>query len=203
MLATAASKAFDRPGWIFELKMDGFRTLATREGERVRLLSRRGNDLSACFPEIVACLRELPDIVLDGELLVLDDEGKPDFERLRRRALLKKPISVSYAARSDPSVLFAFDLLTLRGRDLRKLPLLRRKEALQSALVSSDRIRPVQHVGEVGTRLYDSACGLELEGIMAKRAEAPYKAGRSKDWVKVRTPHGRRVQERRSEDWGK
>jgi ATP-dependent DNA ligase len=203
MLATAASKPFDRPGWVFELKMDGFRALAVRDGDPIRLLSRRGNDLSACFPEIVACLRELPDIVLDGELVVLDDEGKPDFERLRHRAMLKKPISVSYAAKSNPSVLFAFDLLALRGRDLRKLPLLRRKEALQSALVSSERIRPVQHVGEVGTRLYDSACGLGLEGIMAKRGDALYQAGRSKDWMKVRTPHGRRVQEKRSEQWDK
>ena len=75
MLASAASKPFDRPGWIFELKYDGFRALAIREGAAVRLLSRRGNDLLPCFPEIAPCLRELPDIVLDAELVVLDDQG--------------------------------------------------------------------------------------------------------------------------------
>jgi ATP-dependent DNA ligase len=143
MLATSASKPFDRPGWIFELKYDGYRCLAIRDADQARLLTRRGNDLSACFPEIIACLRILPDIVLDGELVVLDDTGKALFERLRRRALLKKRISVEHAARQEPAVLFAFDILSLRGKDLRKLPLLKRKEALQTALEGSQRIRPV------------------------------------------------------------
>jgi bifunctional non-homologous end joining protein LigD len=75
MLATSAAKPFDRPGWVFELKYDGFRVLAIRQGDEARLLSRRGNDLSVCFPEIVECLRDLPDSVLDGELVVLDDQG--------------------------------------------------------------------------------------------------------------------------------
>ena len=91
-------------------------------------------------------------------------------------------------------MLFAFDALVVGGKDLRNLPLLRRKEALHNALSASQRIRPVQHVGEVGKRLYDAACGLGLEGIMAKRADAPYRAGRSGDWIKIRTPHGRHVQ---------
>ena len=176
MLATSAEKPFDRPGWLFELKYDGFRVLAIHQGETRRVLSRRGNDLSGCFPEIVACLGALPELVLDGELVVLDERGKPQFERLRRRALLKKPTSVEQAAQSEPAAIFAFDLLVLRGRDMRKLALLKRKEALQKALGQSQRIRPVQHVGEMGKRLYDAACGLTLEGIVAKRADAPYMA---------------------------
>jgi bifunctional non-homologous end joining protein LigD len=73
-------------------------------------------------------LRQLPDIVLDGELVVLDDQGKPEFERLRRRALLKRRTSIEQAARVQPAVVFAFDLLTLRGKDMRTLPLLKRKD---------------------------------------------------------------------------
>ena len=202
MLATAAEKPFDRPGWLFELKYDGFRVLAIHQGETRRVLSRRGNDLSGCFPEIVACLGALPELVLDGELVVLDERGKPQFERLRRRALLKKPTSIEQAARSEPAAIFAFDLLILGGRDMRKLPLLKRKEALQKTLSESKRIRSVQHVGEMGKRLYDAACGLSLEGIVAKRADAPYSAGRSRDWIKIRTPQGRQLQDERSEQWG-
>jgi bifunctional non-homologous end joining protein LigD len=201
MLATAASKPFDRPGWIFELKYDGFRVLAIRDKRGARLLSRRGNDLAGSFPEIVSCLRELPDMVLDGELVVLDDSGKADFERLRRRAILKKSVSIEHAAKTDAAALFAFDVLVFGGKDVRKLPLLKRKEIVQDALQGSQRVRPVQYVGEQGVRLYEAAAALGLEGIVAKRADAPYKAGRSSDWLKIRTPHGRHVQEKRSEDW--
>jgi bifunctional non-homologous end joining protein LigD len=201
MLATPATKPFDRPGWVFELKLDGFRVLAIRDTKNARLLSRRGNDLSASFPEIVECLYLLPNSVLDGELVVLNDEGVPQFERLRRRALLKKHLSIEHAARVEPAAFFAFDILNLDGKDMRKLPLLKRKEALQKALAGSQRIRLVQHVGEGGQRLYEAASGLGLEGIVAKRADAPYKAGRSSDWLKIRTPHGRHVQAERSERW--
>ena len=201
MLAVSASKPFDRPGWIFELKYDGFRVLAIREGEKARLLSRRGNDLADCFPEIVACLRDLPHMVLDGELVVLDKQGKPDFERLRRRALIKKSLNVEHAARAEPAAVFAFDVLLCRGKDVRKLPLLKRKEIVANALRDSQRIRPVQYVGEQGQRLYEAARALNLEGIIAKRQDAPYRAGRTKDWIKIRTPHGRHVQDKRSERW--
>ncbi len=201
MLAVQTAKPFDRAGWVFELKYDGFRVLAIRQGEEMRLLSRRGNDLLPCFPEIAACLRELPDIVLDGELVVLDEQGKSQFDKVSRRARTRKPISVEAAMRRDPAVVFAFDVLSLRGKELRNLPLLKRKDIVQNALRGSQRIRPVQYVGEQGQRLYDAACGLQLEGIVAKRAESPYKAGRSKDWLKIRTPHGRDVQAERSDKW--
>lgn len=109
------------------------------------------------------------------------------------------------AARKEPAVLFAFDILMLRRKDLRKLPLLRRKEiivqhALEAATASA-RIKPVQYVGEQGERLYEAATALQLEGIVAKCADAPYKAGRSRDWIKIRTQHGRHVQAERSEKW--
>ena len=84
---------------------------------------------------------------------------------------------------------------------MRKLPLIKRKNLVHGALRGSQRIRPVQWVDEQGQRLYDAASALELEGIVAKRADAPYSAGRSRDWLKIRTPHGRHVQDERSERW--
>ena len=197
MLATAAREPFDRAGWIYELKLDGFRCLAVKEAASVRMISRRGNPLEPCFPEIVRCLLDLTPkrLVLDGELVVLDEAGKPDFDRLCRRARTKKRLDVEHAARSDPAALFVFDLLVVGNRDVRKLPLLKRKELLQDVLDGSQRVRAVQYIGEQGQRLFDSACQLQFEGIMAKKAHAPYTTGRSRDWLKICTPAGRDVQE--------
>jgi len=191
MLATPAAEPLDRPGWVFELNYDGLRVLAIRDGRRARLLSRRGYDLSASFPEIVACLLELPPIVLDGELVMLDAQGKPLFERLRRRALLKSETSINNAAHWEPAVLFVFDVLRVRGRDVRKLSLLKRKDRIQSvvgrALGRFQRVRVLQHAAEHGQRLFDAASRLGLEGIIAKRADSLYRAGRSRDWLKIST----------------
>jgi len=191
MLATSAAKPFDGPGWLYELKYDGYRVLAIRRGAKTRLLSRRGSDLAACFPEIVAGLDKLPDIVLDGELVILDRGGKPQLDRLRRRARLKNEISILNAAHWEPAAILVFDILRLGAKDLRKLPLLKRREiartALHRAMGSFKRIRLVQQVGGTGSGLYQAAAALGLEGIVAKRADSPYRAGRSKDWVKIRT----------------
>src|SRR5687767_9580923 len=99
MLAASADQPFDRAGWLFELKYDGFRCLAIRDADTVHMLTRRGNDLAPRFPEIVGCLLELKTthLILDGELVVLGDTGKSEFERLCRRALKKKPIAVEHA----------------------------------------------------------------------------------------------------------
>ena len=111
-LATLApvARPFNRPSWIFELKYDGFRVLAGRRDKEGCLISRRGTDLLPCYPEIGACLLELPEMVMDGELVVLDAHGRSDFETLRRRLALKRPTSVEYAARRTPAAIFAFDL---------------------------------------------------------------------------------------------
>jgi bifunctional non-homologous end joining protein LigD len=100
---------FNRPGWIFELKYDGFRVLASKRGDDVQLVSRRGNNLIACYPEIETALRGLPDIVMDGELVVIDAQGKSQFEPLRRRLALKRRITIKHAARTMPAAIFAFD----------------------------------------------------------------------------------------------
>lgn len=191
-------RPFSAPGWIFELKYDGFRTLAVHDAAGARIVSRRGTDMTAAFPEIAACLVDLPHIVLDGELVLLDANGRPQFEPLRRRLALKRRLMVDDAARREPAALFAFDLLELEGRDLRARPLLERKAALERVLPVSARIVYAQHVGENGERLYADVERLGLEGIVGKRADSPYRRGRTSDWVKVKTAHGRAIDAARS-----
>jgi len=197
MLAPAA-RPFNRPGWIFELKYDGFRVLAGTKDKKPYLISRRGNDLLPCYPEIGACLLELPAMVVDGELVVLDPHGRSDFETLRRRLALRRPTSVEYAAKRTPAAIFAFDLLELRGKDVRTLPLLKRKQLLREELRGSERIRYLDHVGESGHRLFQVAEQLGLEGIVAKHGGAPYRRGRTSGWIKVKTSTGRLVDEQRA-----
>ena len=91
MIASSTAAPFSRAGWLFEAKYDGFRIMPRKEGSAVRLITRNGIDLAGAFPELIGELRELPDVVMDGELVVLDEQGKPQFESLRRRARMTRP----------------------------------------------------------------------------------------------------------------
>jgi bifunctional non-homologous end joining protein LigD len=198
-MAPSIGKApFDRAGWVFELKYDGYRAIVGKHRGTMKLLSRRGNDYLPSFPEIAACLETLPDLVLDGELVVLDDIGRAQFNPLRRRALMRDPKSIAAAARETPAAIFAFDLIALRGHDLRRYPLTTRKAMLKDVLRHSERIRHVTHIGENGVRLYQAAVELGIEGIVAKRADSPYGRGRTSDWLKIRTPAGMDIQAERA-----
>jgi bifunctional non-homologous end joining protein LigD len=200
MHATAIARPFSRPGWVFELKYDGFRCLTVKAGADVRLLSRNGRDMAGSFPEIVEHVRQLrEDVAIDSELVVQDEAGKPVFERLVRRAATRKPDSALIAARRDPAAIFAFDLLALRDEDLRRQPLLRRKAALEHLLHEQARLRYAGHIGERGVELFAKAEELELEGIVGKRGDSLYTAGRSRDWVKLKTAIGREREARRME----
>ena len=190
MSPRAAKTPFDRPGWLFELKYDGFRVLAVRRGSGARLLSQSGVNLAPAFPEIVECLLKLPEVVLDGELVVLDSQGKAQFDKVQRRSLARTPSSVKKAMRTAQADLLALDILELRGRDLRVLPLLVRKRVLQQALEGFQRIRPIQYVHERGKRLFAAARELDIGGIVAKRADSPYAAGESGDWLTIRRAAG-------------
>src|SRR5688572_33482146 len=128
---TLKAKPFDAAGWIWELKHDGYRALLIKDGERLNLFTRRGNDLLSFFPEIAADLRKLPDGVIDGELVMLDEHGKPEFHQLRGRCAITDSQRIGRAAASKPAPAFAFDLLQLRRKDLRAVPQLTRKAALQ------------------------------------------------------------------------
>jgi bifunctional non-homologous end joining protein LigD len=197
MLATPGA-LFSAPGWIFELKYDGFRCLASKCGDVIRLESRNGRDMSACFPELVEAMQAVEhDFVCDGELVVLDEQGRPQWERLKRRHVLRHPARIRQAAAEEPACIFAFDLLWLDGEDYRPRPLLERKWALYEVLGQWGRVRHAGHVANSSAELWQMAVQLELEGIVAKDASAPYVAGRSTRWQKVETDVGAERERRR------
>ena len=195
---TPRARPFNDPAWIWELKHDGYRALIIKEGERLSLQTRKGNELLEFFPEIAADMRKLPDCAIDGELVMLDENGKPAFHQLRGRCAMRDATRIGRAAASKPAAVFAFDVLALRGKDLRKLPLVKRKAALQKELRATERIVYCQHVGESGDKLFQAADQLGLEGIIGKRADSPYLRGRTVNWVKVKTAHGRHMDEERA-----
>jgi bifunctional non-homologous end joining protein LigD len=113
---TKKAKAFNHPDWVWELKHDGYRALLLKDGEQIRMLTRKGNDLVSYFPEIAEDLRKLPDIVIDGELVTMNDKGKPEFHQLRGRCAIRNPQRIEIAASSKPAAVFAFDLLQRYAR---------------------------------------------------------------------------------------
>ncbi|HEY2798641.1 MAG TPA: non-homologous end-joining DNA ligase [Thermoanaerobaculia bacterium] len=190
MLAESRDRAFTRPGWIWELKYDGFRLLAGRHGGKAQLRFRHGGDATATFPEIALAVTALPgvakDLVLDGEVVVLDQSARPRFGLLQKRALLQRRTDILRAAVDLPATLFAFDLLGFEDFDLRPLPLSERKALLELLLPHAGPLRYADHFEERGEDLLGAAGGLGLEGVVGKKADSPYREGRSPNWVKVR-----------------
>jgi len=188
MLAETAERPFSREGWLFEPKLDGYRVLTARAGSGTRLLTRNGNDCAAAFPEVVRALAALPfdRLVLDGEVVALDETGRPSFQRLQTRSRLSRPIDIRHATVTNPVTYYAFDLLGFEDFDLRSLPLTERKELLEKVLPPVGALRYLEHVEDEGEALYEQTQQLGLEGIVGKKADAPYKAGRSPLWLKVR-----------------
>lgn len=191
MLAETAEAPFSSADWLFELKYDGFRLLAARDGEQARLLYRRGSDTSAIYPDLTRALKGLPyrRFLLDGEVVVLEDDGRPSFPRLQQRALLQRPADALRAALQHPATLYAFDLLAFEDFDLRPLPLEARKELLRQVLPRTGPLRFCDHVPGQGQALFEQVQRLGLEGVMAKRRDAPYRAGRSGLWLKLKVEH--------------
>ena len=186
MLATA-SEPFHRDGWVFEIKYDGYRLMIERRGDDVTLRSRRGLDLTALFPEIAKCARRLPyrEYTIDSEVVVLDGRGVPSFARLQQRAALRGP-AIARASMHDPVTCFAFDLLNAGGHDLKDQPLVVRKSLLERMLPAAGPIRYSAHVEANGIETFEAMTRLGLEGVVGKRADSPYRSGRSDAWRKVR-----------------
>ncbi|MDA2980010.1 MAG: DNA ligase D [Actinomycetota bacterium] len=191
MLAEVADAPFSKKGWLFEIKYDGYRMLAHKSEDLVLLRYRSGIDATDTFPEIAAAVASLPcsSLILDGEVVILGEDGKPSFSALQKRGKLTNRFDVRSAATSVPATMFTFDLLSLQGRDLRSLPLVKRKEALASLTPSVGPIRFADHVLERGIEMFDSASAMGLEGIMAKRSDSRYLEGRSDAWLKMKVEH--------------
>jgi bifunctional non-homologous end joining protein LigD len=188
MLAETREQPFSKPGWLFELKLDGYRVRAAREQGEARLLTRKGNDIAAAFPELARALAALPfeGFIFDAELVVPDEAGRPSFQRLQNRVRVSRALEVRRAAVEAPAVLYVFDLLAFEGYDLRPLPLERRKALLEQIVPRVGPIKYLSHFEQDGEALYEQVVKMGLEGIVAKKADAPYRAGRSPNWLKIR-----------------
>lgn len=190
MLAELADAPFSHPDWLFEPKLDGYRVLAFVHGGEVKLRSRRGLDLTPIFPAIAAELaRQSADMILDGEVLALDAAGRPSFNALQNRAQLKTPREIAAAERDTPAVFYCFDLLHFAGLDLRQAAYSDRRRYLAQCLLPSPHVQRV-HASEDGVALHAAALAQGFEGVMAKRRDSPYEAGRrSAAWLKIKPTH--------------
>ena len=165
--------------------------LAFREGERARLVSRSGRDSGLSSPEVLQALMALPiDWVLDCELTMPDEHGRPDWHALAPRTAMRRPMRIIKAALTRPARLHAFDLLALGGRDLRGMKLRDRLIALQELLASAPAIKLSEQWVD-GRALYQAVIKNELEGIVGRKLDSLYTAGRSDCWAKVRAPRSR------------
>ena len=176
------------PGWIHEIKFDGYRIQLRVAGGQATLRTRKGLDWTDRFPEIAKAGARLPDCLLDGEIVALDAHGAPDFAALQAALSEEK---------TDDLVFFVFDAL-FAGEDLRAAPLTQRKARLKSLLSGRAgravrRIRFVDHFEASGEAVLKSACQLALEGVVSKRADAPYRSGRGGDWTKAKCRGGHEV----------
>ena len=167
------------PGWVYEIKHDGYRLMVRKSGDRVRIYTRRGVDWTKRFPRIVSSMGKLraETILLDGEGVICDDKGLAIFDKLHSKL-------------NDESVmLYAFDLLELNGDDCRQLRLDERKLRLRKLLRKrSDGILYSDHMANDGQLVFEHACQFGCEGIVAKRADSIYRSGHSKSWLKIKNP---------------
>jgi bifunctional non-homologous end joining protein LigD len=194
-LPTSAPQPPSGEPWLHEIKHDGFRVIARKDGTRVKLYSRPGNDLTERFPLIVEALARLRarSCIIDGEAVACGEDGIASFDRIRYR-------------RHDASVfLYAFDLMELEGDNLRREPLAVRKATLASLLSrASSGLRFNEHLDEKdGPLVFAHACKLGLEGIVSKRRDSRYRSGRSPDWIKSKNPDATAVRREAEEEWGR
>jgi len=182
------------PGWLHEIKHDGFRILARRDSAGVRLITRHGNDFTSHFPSIAMGVDELPvrSCLIDGEAIVTNSDGLAVFNLIR-----------GHDSKAS-AVHCAFDLLELDGRDLRRHPIENRKVLLAELLKGSHLGLVLNaHYEEVGAIVFREACRLGCEGIVSKRLGSIYRRGRSPLWLKVKNPKAPAVRRKAEEDWGR
>jgi bifunctional non-homologous end joining protein LigD len=184
------------PLWLHEVKHDGFRVIARKDGERVRLYGRPGNDLTKRFPLIVEAMARLPSsCTIDGEAVACDVGGLPSFDLLRHRQ------------RDNDVFLYAFDLIELDGEDLRRQPLEQRKVELHRLLADAEPgllFNEWIDGGDCdGATVFEHARLLGLEGIVSKRKGSRYVSGRSPYWLKMKNPESAAARREAEEEWGR
>src|SRR3989441_11385880 len=188
MLAESRDAVFAGAGWMWEPKLDGYRVLAFVDDKEVKLRSRRGLDLTASFPKLVSelALQAAKGMVLDGEIAAFGADGRPSFAALQERVQLKTERETAQADRATPVVFFCFDLLHFAGIDTRAAPYSDRRRWLEQCLLPSPHVQLV-HAEEDGEELYKAALASGFEGVIAKRMDSRYEAGkRSQSWLKIK-----------------
>jgi bifunctional non-homologous end joining protein LigD len=191
MLATSVDDPFDGKDWLFEIKWDGYRAVAFVENGKTRLVSRNQNELTARYPELKDLAKSVKakTAILDGEVVALDEQGRPSFSLMQQRTGFR-PGGKRAVARADVPVLYyAFDLLYLDGKDYRRVPLEQRKNKLASILTLGDHVRYSDHYEEQGKALLEIAREKGLEGILAKKRDSVYQEQRSREWLKIKIRH--------------
>lgn len=179
MLATLVANPFDRPGWLYEIKWDGYRAIAEVRKHEVRLYSRKHLSFADRFGSLIQALRKLPhEAVLDGEIVVLDSQGRSRFQLLQH-----------YQKTGTGRLVYCvFDLLYLDGYDLRNLPLRHRKKLLETILRDSPDLLFSEHIEQRGIAFFQAIARQGLEGILAKNGISTYREGiRSRQWLKIKT----------------
>jgi DNA ligase D-like protein (predicted ligase) len=188
-LATLTKDRFSDPAWIYERKLDGERCLAFGRGGEVHLLTRNQKSANAAYPELAEALRdqEASDFIVDGEVVSFDG-AQTSFARLQQRIHVAHPAGELISR--IPVFYYLFDILYSDGQDLRERPLRERKERLRQQFRFDGPLRFTAHRNTDGAAFYQQACQDGWEGLIAKRADAPYHAGRSKDWLKFKCESG-------------
>jgi DNA ligase D-like protein (predicted ligase) len=188
-LATLTKARFSDPAWLYERKFDGERCLAYRSGDRLRLMTRNKQDVNSTYPELAAALgaQDCADFIVDGEVVAFEDD-RTSFSKLQQRLGVRHPGADLRAA--VPVYYYLFDVLWAEGRDVRELPLRERKQVLRQLLSFSKPIMYTMHRIRNGEAYYAYACAHGWEGLVVKRADAAYRPGRSKDWLKFKCQAG-------------
>ena len=191
MLASPVANAFNDNEWVFEIKWDGVRAILFKENGKIKLQSRSGNDITEKYPEVVTsareCLKESKSTVIDGEIVVLDENGIPSFQAHQRRMNVESKKEILVLSSETPCTFYAFDVLYYEHEDLKKLSYLDRRNILSQILGPNDTIKISDYIEEKGIDILKHSKALGLEGIMAKRKSSVYREGvRSRDWLKIK-----------------
>jgi DNA ligase D-like protein (predicted ligase)/DNA ligase D-like protein (predicted 3'-phosphoesterase) len=185
MLAKEASQAFTDPDWIFEVKWDGFRALAYLNGE-LSLRSRNQKELIDNFPELTELKKQAHNVVLDGEIVILND-GKVDFQALLERGKATSATEIGLRTKQNPAAYLVFDILEKDGKPLLDLPLLERKKILKDSVKEGEHVLLADYVEAKGEVYYEAVLQRGLEGVMAKKKTSTYEPGvRSGNWLKIK-----------------
>jgi bifunctional non-homologous end joining protein LigD len=191
MLAYPFEKAFDNEQWVFEVKWDGVRALLFKKDREIKIQSRNGNNITPQYPEVVNAaklsLQDCDSAIIDGEIVVLNEDGIPDFHTHQHRMHIQSTQEIMAMSVEHPSTYYVFDILYKDDHNVEGLGYLERRELLSSNLKTNDTIKISEFIEEKGTAILASSKKLKLEGIVAKHKSSIYREGiRSRDWLKIK-----------------